>query len=106
MHYFWRQRREFEEAEKYAERARDADGYNAPALVNLGNCCFQRGDLEKAKEYYICALDNDASCVQALYNLGMTLTDPGGAPRLRTPGARRSAALSSTTGIRTVFQQP
>ncbi|KAF0290444.1 Intraflagellar transport protein 88 [Amphibalanus amphitrite] len=64
-------RKEFEEAERYAVQARDADGYNAPALVNLGNCCLQRGDLQKAKEYYICALDNDASCVQALYNLGL-----------------------------------
>ena len=69
------QRKEFEDAEKYAERARDADGYNASALVNLGNCCFQRGDLEKAKEYYICALDNDASCVQALYNLGRSVVN-------------------------------
>ncbi|XP_037080592.1 intraflagellar transport protein 88 homolog [Pollicipes pollicipes] len=64
-------RKEWEEAQRYGEQARDADGYNAPALVNLGDCLLQKGELEKAKEYYVCALDNDASCVQALYNLGL-----------------------------------
>lgn len=50
--------------------ARDSNGYNDSALVNLGNCCFKRKDYEKAREHYIAALDIDASCVEALYNLG------------------------------------
>lgn len=50
--------------------ARDANGYNDSALVNLGNCCYKREDFEKAREHYIAALDIDASCVEALYNLG------------------------------------
>lgn len=50
--------------------ARDANGYNDAALVNLGNCCYKREDYEKAREHYIAALDIDASCVEALYNLG------------------------------------
>ena len=50
--------------------ARDSNGYNDAALVNLGNCCFNKGDLEKAREHYIAAIDIDASCVEALYNLG------------------------------------
>ena len=60
-----------EQAEKYAELARESDSYNPAAFVNLGNCHYQRGDLEKAKELYVVALDNDASCVEALYNLGL-----------------------------------
>ena len=62
---------EVEQAEKYAELARESDSYNPAAFVNLGNCHYQRGDLEKAKELYVVALDNDASCVEALYNLGL-----------------------------------
>ena len=50
---------------------RTADSYNAAAFVNLGNCCFIKGDTEKAKELYQVALDNDASCVEALYNTGL-----------------------------------
>ena len=50
--------------------ARDANGYNDAALVNLGNCCYKQGDFEKAREHYIAALEIDASCVEALYNLG------------------------------------
>ena len=52
---------------------RTADSYNAAAFVNLGNCCFIKGDTEKAKELYQVALDNDASCVEALYNTGIAL---------------------------------
>ncbi|KAK8721074.1 hypothetical protein OTU49_012940 [Cherax quadricarinatus] len=63
---------ETELAERYALMARDSNGYNDAALVNLGNCCYQRSDYEKAREHYIAALDIDASCVEALYNLGLT----------------------------------
>ncbi|XP_064098521.1 intraflagellar transport protein 88 homolog isoform X1 [Macrobrachium nipponense] len=63
---------EIEMAEKYAQMARDSNGYNDSALVNLGNCCFQRKDYEKAREHYVAALDIDASCVEALYNLALT----------------------------------
>lgn len=59
-------------ADNYAQMARDANGYNDAALVNLGNCCYKREDYEKAREHYIAALDIDASCVEALYNLGLT----------------------------------
>ncbi|KAK3876729.1 hypothetical protein Pcinc_018509 [Petrolisthes cinctipes] len=63
---------EVDHAEKYALMARDSNGYNDAALVNLGNCCYERGDFEKAREHYVAALDIDASCVDALYNLGLT----------------------------------
>ncbi|XP_046391773.1 intraflagellar transport protein 88 homolog isoform X2 [Ischnura elegans] len=62
---------DIEQAEKYAEMARQADSYNASALVNLGNCAFARGDLEQAHTLYICAMESDASCVEGLYNLGL-----------------------------------
>ncbi len=38
-----------EQAEKYAELAKDSDSYNAAAFVNMGNCSFEKGDIEKAK---------------------------------------------------------
>ena len=60
-----------EQAEKYAELAKEADSYNAAAFVNLANCSFEKGDVEKAKELYNVALENDTSCVEALYNLGL-----------------------------------
>ncbi|XP_069164782.1 intraflagellar transport protein 88 homolog isoform X2 [Procambarus clarkii] len=63
---------EIDLADKYALMARDSNGYNDAALVNLGNCCYKREDFEKAREHYIAALDIDASCVEALYNLGLT----------------------------------
>ena len=62
---------ELDQAERYAQLAREADSYNAAAFVNLGNCCLKRDDTEKAKELYMIALENDASCVEALYNLGL-----------------------------------
>ena len=64
------QQNEIPLAERYAMIARDANGYNEAALVNLGNCCFQKGEFSKAKEYYATALEIDASCVEAIYNLG------------------------------------
>ena len=64
------QQNDIDQAEKYAVMARDSNGYNDSALVNLGNCCYLKGDLEKAREHYIAAIDIDASCVEALYNSG------------------------------------
>lgn len=59
-----------EQAEKCGELAKEVDGYNAAAYVNLGNCSLAKGEQQKAKQLYTLALDNDASCVEALYNLG------------------------------------
>ncbi|XP_071442455.1 intraflagellar transport protein 88 homolog [Hetaerina americana] len=63
---------DIEQAEKCADIARQADSYNASALVNLGNCAFAKGDVERAKKLYICSLESNASCVEALYNLGLS----------------------------------
>lgn len=62
---------DIEQAKKFSESSRTADGYNAAAFVNLGCCSLAAGDLEKAKDLFLCALENDASCVEALYNLGL-----------------------------------
>ncbi|XP_067008666.2 intraflagellar transport protein 88 homolog isoform X2 [Anabrus simplex] len=62
---------DLEQAEKYGEHAREADGYNSAAFVNLGNVSFVKGDMEKAKESFGYALENDALCVEALFNLGL-----------------------------------
>ncbi|XP_015519065.1 intraflagellar transport protein 88 homolog isoform X2 [Neodiprion pinetum] len=62
---------EYDQAEKCAETARQADSYNAAAYVNLSACGIKKGELERAREYLLCALDSDASHVQALYNLGL-----------------------------------
>lgn len=59
-----------EQAKKFSESSRQADGYNAAAFVNLGSCSMAESDFEKAKDLFLCALENDASCVEALYNLG------------------------------------
>eukprot|EP01105_Mastigella_eilhardi_P028360 TRINITY_DN927_c2_g1_i2.p1 TRINITY_DN927_c2_g1~~TRINITY_DN927_c2_g1_i2.p1 ORF type:complete len:615 (-),score=207.57 TRINITY_DN927_c2_g1_i2:78-1922(-) len=59
-------------AEKYADLALTADGYNAKALVNKGNCLASRGQLEEAKKMYEAALGFDSvDCAEAIYNLGL-----------------------------------
>ncbi|XP_054278249.1 intraflagellar transport protein 88 homolog [Macrosteles quadrilineatus] len=62
---------DLEQAEKCGEMAKEVDGYNAAAYVNLGNCSLAKGDQQKAKQLYTLALDNDTSCTEALYNLGL-----------------------------------
>ncbi|XP_039276818.1 intraflagellar transport protein 88 homolog [Nilaparvata lugens] len=68
---------DIEQAEKSGEAAKEADGYNAGAYVNLGNCSLSRGELVRAKDLYTLALDNDASCVEAIYNLGLVTKQQG-----------------------------
>lgn len=56
-------------SENYSEIAINYDRYNAKALVNRGNCYFQRQDFLRAKEQYLEAIGVEADCVEALYNL-------------------------------------
>lgn len=64
--------RDFEQADRYADLAMNADRYNPAALINKGNTVFTLQDYEKAAEFYKEALRNDSSCTEALYNLGLT----------------------------------
>lgn len=64
------QEKDFEQAERYADLAMNADRYNPAALINKGNTMFVKKDYEKAAEFYKEALRNDSSCTEALYNLG------------------------------------
>ena len=64
------QEKDFDQADRYAELAMNADRYNPAALVNKGNTVFVKQDYEKAAEFYKEALRNDSSCTEALYNLG------------------------------------
>lgn len=64
------QQRDYDQAEKYGEAARNADTYNASAYVNLSACAIRKNELNIARELLLCALETDASHVQALYNLG------------------------------------
>ncbi|XP_068184612.1 intraflagellar transport protein 88 homolog isoform X3 [Antennarius striatus] len=64
--------RDYDQADRYADLAMNADRYNPSALTNKGNTVFVKQDYEKAAEFYKEALRNDSSCVQALYNLGLT----------------------------------
>ena len=66
------QEKEYEQAERYADLAMNADRYNPAALINKGNTLFVKQDYEKAAEFYKEALRNDSSCTEALYNLGNT----------------------------------
>ncbi|OAD62752.1 Intraflagellar transport protein 88 like protein [Eufriesea mexicana] len=68
---FENRERDYDQAEKCGEIARNADSYNAAAYVNLSACAIRKGELNIAKELLLCALDADASHVQALYNLGL-----------------------------------
>ncbi|CAM9370847.1 unnamed protein product, partial [Heterosigma akashiwo] len=62
---------EYEQADRYADLAIKQDRYNAKALVNKGNCLYQRGEYPRAKELYLEAIGVEADCVQAIYNLGL-----------------------------------
>ncbi|XP_062258542.1 intraflagellar transport protein 88 homolog isoform X1 [Platichthys flesus] len=64
--------KEYEQAERYADLAMNADRYNPAALINKGNTLFVKQDYEKAAEFYKEALRNDSSCTEALYNLGLS----------------------------------
>ncbi|XP_030613371.1 intraflagellar transport protein 88 homolog isoform X3 [Archocentrus centrarchus] len=64
--------KDYDQAERYADLAMNADRYNPGALVNKGNTAFVKQDYEKAAEFYKEALKNDSSCTEALYNLGLT----------------------------------
>lgn len=62
---------EIQQAEKHADLAIKADGYNAKAKVNKGNCLFMAGDYARAKELYLEAIGVEADCVEAIFNLGL-----------------------------------
>ncbi|KAM8857880.1 intraflagellar transport protein 88 homolog isoform 1-T1 [Synchiropus picturatus] len=64
--------KDYEQADRYADLAMNADRYNPAALINKGNTVFVKRDYEKAAEFYKEALRNDSSCTEGLYNLGLT----------------------------------
>ncbi|XP_043987782.1 intraflagellar transport protein 88 homolog isoform X3 [Gambusia affinis] len=64
--------KEYDQADRYADLAMNADRYNPAALINKGNTVFVKKDYEKAAEFYKEALRNDSSCTEALYNLGLS----------------------------------
>uniref|UniRef100_A0A3B4DP92 Intraflagellar transport protein 88 homolog n=1 Tax=Pygocentrus nattereri TaxID=42514 RepID=A0A3B4DP92_PYGNA len=66
------QEKDYDQADRYADLAMNADRYNPAALINKGNTVFVKEDYEKAAEFYKEALRNDSSCTEALYNLGLT----------------------------------
>lgn len=72
MRVAW-QEKDYDQADRYADLAMNADRYNPAALNNKGNTVFSRHDYEKAAEFYKEALRNDSSCTEALYNLGVLL---------------------------------
>ncbi|XP_017285681.1 intraflagellar transport protein 88 homolog isoform X3 [Kryptolebias marmoratus] len=64
--------KDYDQADRYADLAMNADRYNPAALINKGNTVFLKQDYEKSAEFYKEALRNDSSCTVGLYNLGLT----------------------------------
>ncbi|XP_013874431.1 intraflagellar transport protein 88 homolog [Austrofundulus limnaeus] len=64
--------KDYDQADRYADLAMNADRYNPAALINKGNTVYLKQDYEKAAEFYKEALRNDSSCTEGLYNLGLT----------------------------------
>uniref|UniRef100_A0A669DIJ7 Intraflagellar transport protein 88 homolog n=1 Tax=Oreochromis niloticus TaxID=8128 RepID=A0A669DIJ7_ORENI len=64
--------KDYDQADRYADLAMNADRYNPAALINKGNTVFVKQEYEKAAEFYKEALRNDSSCTEGLYNLGLT----------------------------------
>ena len=63
--------KDYKNAEKYSDIAIKTDRYNAKALVNKGNCLYNRGEFETSKEFFLEAIGVEADCVEAIYNLGL-----------------------------------
>ena len=61
---------DYQNAEKYAQKAVEADRYNATALVNRANCFFVSEQFDQAKSMYLEAIGIDGDCTEAIYNLG------------------------------------
>lgn len=59
------------QADKYASMAVRHQRYNAKALVNKGNCLYEKNDCERAKELFLEAIGVEADCIEAIYNLGL-----------------------------------
>uniref|UniRef100_A0A8C5E5E0 Intraflagellar transport 88 n=1 Tax=Gouania willdenowi TaxID=441366 RepID=A0A8C5E5E0_GOUWI len=64
--------KDFDQADRFADLAMNADRYNPAALTNKGNIVFVKQEYEKAAEFFKEALRNDSMCTEALYNLGLT----------------------------------
>ncbi|XP_061782090.1 intraflagellar transport protein 88 homolog isoform X2 [Nerophis lumbriciformis] len=64
--------KDYEQADRYADLAMNADRYNPGAFVCKGNTEFVKQDYVKAAEFFKEALRNDSSCTEALRNLGLT----------------------------------
>ncbi|RVE58222.1 hypothetical protein OJAV_G00206940 [Oryzias javanicus] len=64
--------KDYDQADRYADLAMNANRYNPAALINKGNTVFVKQDYEKAAEFFKEALKNDSSCTEGLYNLGLT----------------------------------
>ncbi|KAH3755992.1 intraflagellar transport protein 88-like [Pelomyxa schiedti] len=64
---------DYDNAEKHANTAINADKSNAKALINKGNCLAKRDNLEEAQQAYHSAFGYDSiDCAEAIYNLGLT----------------------------------
>ncbi|KAM4561852.1 intraflagellar transport protein 88 homolog isoform 1-T1 [Fundulus diaphanus] len=72
LSFFYFLEKDYDQADRYADLATNADRYNPAALINKGNTVFVKKDYEKAAEFYKEALRNDSSCTEAHYNLGLT----------------------------------
>jgi len=74
---------QFKEAQKYFQRAIDADPRNVAARTDLGSCLFYQGDTDGAIQQLEKSLTYDPKDANSLFNLGMIRLqgkkDPSGA---------------------------
>lgn len=71
------QKKDLENAEKYAESARKLDSYNPAAFVNSGVCELVKEKYDVAKFMFSNALEIDATLFEALYNMGLLCKKTG-----------------------------
>src|SRR5205814_1342162 len=74
---------QFKEAQKYFQRAIDANPKNVAARTDLGSCLFYQGDADGAIQQLEKSLTYDPKDANSLFNLGMIRLqgkkDPSGA---------------------------